>query len=89
MRTVLLGLAMLAGLAALPRCDARPEPLLERVARVEHEQWMAWSKSVADEVSPERRARWQKLWVPYEDLPEDMKELDRRWARRVLAEVER
>jgi hypothetical protein len=62
---------------------------IERVAEIEHEQWMAWSKSVADEVSPERRARWEKYWVPYRDLPEDVKELDREWARKVIDEIRR
>lgn len=61
-----------------------PDARLERVSEVEHEQWMEWSKSVAPEVSPERRARWEKFWVPYEELPEDIKELDRDWARRAL-----
>jgi hypothetical protein len=57
---------------------------LERVAEVEHEQWTEWSKSVAPEVSPERRARWQKYWVPYKDLPEEVKEQDREWARKAM-----
>jgi hypothetical protein len=58
--------------------------VLERVAEVEHEQWMAWSKSVANEVSPERRKRWEAYWVPYKELPEEVKELDREWARKAL-----
>jgi hypothetical protein len=60
------------------------EEVIERLAAVEHEQWMHWSQSVAAEVSTERRQRWQACWVPYEDLPEDVKELDRLWARKVL-----
>lgn len=80
------GLVMLA-LVGLTSCREEPEPLLERLARLEHQQWMAWSQSVAPEVSPDRRERWRKYWVPYEDLPEDIKELDRVWARKVLAEV--
>ncbi len=57
---------------------------VERVAEVEHEQWTAWSKNVAPEVSPERRARWEKYWVPYKDLPDEVKEQDRIWARKAL-----
>jgi len=57
---------------------------VERVAEVEHEQWTTWSKSVAHEVSPERRARWEKYWIPYKDLPDDVKEQDRVWARKAL-----
>ena len=59
--------------------------LLERLAELEHEQWVAWSRAVAAEVSTERRRRWQECWVPYAELPEEVKELDRAWARRVLA----
>jgi hypothetical protein len=61
------------------------QELLERLAELEHEQWVAWSRAVADEVSAERRRRWQECWVPYAELPEEVKELDREWARKVLA----
>lgn len=57
---------------------------LERLAELEHEQWMNWSLAVADEVSSERRERWKKYWVPYDKLPEDVKEQDREWARKVV-----
>ena len=62
-----------------------PESLLERLAELEHEQWVAWSKAVADEVSAERRQRWEACWVPYAELPDDVKEQDRVWARKVLS----
>jgi hypothetical protein len=61
------------------------DDLLERLAELEHEQWVAWSKAVADEVSAERRQRWAACWVPYAELPDDVKEQDRVWARKVLA----
>ena len=61
------------------------DPLLERLAELEHEQWVAWSRAVAAEVSEERRRRWRACWVPYAELPEDVKEQDRVWARKVLA----
>jgi hypothetical protein len=84
-RGILLSLALLgAGLYVLNRGGDSKDERLERVAEVEHEQWMAWSKSVADEVSPERRARWSKLWVPYGELSEEEKEKDREWARKAL-----
>lgn len=69
--------------------EANPEirAAIERLARVEHAQWMAWSQSVASEVGPDRRQRWQSYWVPFEDLPEEIKERDRVWARRALAAV--
>ena len=59
--------------------------LLERLAELEHEQWVAWSRAVAAEVSAERRRRWQECWVPYAELPEEVKDLDREWARKVLS----
>jgi hypothetical protein len=58
--------------------------LLERLAELEHEQWVAWSREVADEVAPERRRRWHEFWVDYSELPEQIKEQDRVWARKVL-----
>jgi hypothetical protein len=60
------------------------DSLLERLAELEHEQWLAWSQAVAAEVSAERRRRWQECWVPYRELPEEVKELDRIWARKAL-----
>lgn len=59
--------------------------LIERLARVEHEQWTAWSQSIADEVSPERLRVWREYWIPFDDLPDEVKERDRVWARRALA----
>jgi hypothetical protein len=61
------------------------QELLERLAELEHEQWVAWSRAVAAEVPAERRRRWQECWVPYAELTEEVKELDREWARKVLA----
>ncbi len=63
--------------------------LLEELSKIEHDQWIEWSKSVAPEVSEERRDRWQKYWVDYEDLSEDVKEQDRIYARKVLDTVEK
>lgn len=70
------------------RISSNPEtPFLDRLAEIEHEQWMEWSKAVASEVSDKRRARWEKLWVPYSELSEEMKEEDRKYARKVLKVV--
>lgn len=57
---------------------------MEKLAELEHEQWMEWSKAVAAEVSDERRKRWKKYWVPYSELSEKVKEQDRVWARKVI-----
>lgn len=58
--------------------------LLEKLAEAEHDQWIEWSKAIASEVSESRRKRWEKLWIPYQDLSEDMKEEDRKYARKIL-----
>ncbi len=60
--------------------------LLERLAELEHEQWVYWSKGIADDVSPHRLERWERLWaLPYAELSEEYKEDDRLHARKVLA----
>ena len=60
--------------------------LIEKLAELEHEQWWEWSNSIStsENISGERIKRWQNCWVPYSDLPEEMKEHDRVWARKVL-----
>ena len=59
---------------------------LERLAELEHEQWMFWTKLLANEVSEELRKKWEKSWIPYGELSEEMKEQDRVWARKVRNE---
>ena len=64
--------------------------LLERLAAAEHEQWMHWAAAVlAAEpgLSATRRASWQAAMVPYAQLDESAKELDRVWARKALAVI--
>lgn len=60
------------------------DELVEKLAELEHEQWMEWSKSVAGEVSESRLSKWELYWVPYDELSEPVKEQDRIWARKVL-----
>jgi len=64
--------------------------LIEELARLEHNQWVKWSQSVAESepISESRSQRWTTLWVPYADLPENVKEQDRQWARMVFALIE-
>ena len=62
----------------------KQEEIREGIAELEHTQWIIWSKAVASEVSPERRARWEKLWIPYSELTEEQKNQDRVWADLVL-----
>ena len=65
----------------------RKAELIERLAELEHEQWINWSKNIveSESISEKRKRRWQKLWCPYNELSEEMKNLDREWARKVVA----
>ncbi|AYK05278.1 hypothetical protein [Brevibacillus laterosporus] len=62
--------------------------IIEKLSELEHEQWVKWSQSVAHEVSPERRQRWETYWISYNNLSESVKEQDRIWARKVLQIIE-
>lgn len=78
------------------------EELIERLAELEHKQWMEWSKSVLDEIMGdpmktkaemrddihELHQRWLEYWKPYSELPEEAKEKDREWARKVIQKLE-
>lgn len=69
--------------------DLIQKELLEELAELEHEQWITWASDIAkkEKLSPERLARWNKYLIPYHDLPEDVKEHDRKWARKVLTSL--
>ena len=58
--------------------------LVEALARIEHEQWTHWSQAVAGAVTEPIRAKWQRSWVDYAELTDDLKEADRVWARKVV-----
>lgn len=66
--------------------------LLEELAELEHKQWMSWSKYLyrMGEVSKDKVRRWKEnSWKPYNELTEAQKKMDRKWARKVLAIVEK
>ena len=60
--------------------------LREKLANLEHEQWMAWTKYLVDNENLSRTLieRWKKNWKPYLDLDENVKDADRIWADKVL-----
>ena len=63
------------------------DAVIEQLADLEHQQWCHWAQGLlADEpgLSLDRASRWRRELIPYHDLPEDRKELDRVWPRRVL-----
>lgn len=64
----------------------KQEDLLEQLAELEHQQWMSWAKHLmaTEQLATATVKRWQSYFVPYAQLPEDIKELDRNYARKVL-----
>lgn len=62
------------------------EELIERLAALEHDQWCAWATdlSLSEKLSKRRVTRWHKNMCPYEDLPKEVQEFDRVWARKVI-----
>ena len=65
------------------------ENILEKLAELEHDQWIEWSKDIAskESLSKERINRWKKYWVPYSELTEEVKEQDRKYARKVMIAI--
>jgi hypothetical protein len=63
--------------------------LLEWLSDMEHEQWMAWSRNIANSeaLTVSRLQRWKKLWKPYNKLTVEQKEQDREWAEKILVEM--
>ena len=59
---------------------------LEWFAARVHLLWMDWANALLDEenISPERMRRWMSYMVPYADLPEEAKEMDRHAARLLM-----
>ena len=60
------------------------DELVEALAEIEHVQWLHWSQSVAPHVPVVTREKWQRSWVDYAELTEELKEADRVWARKVV-----
>lgn len=60
--------------------------LIEKLAELEHEQWMVWSQDIASKelLTYKRLERWKRLWIPFQELSEEMKDQDRKWAKKVL-----
>lgn len=64
--------------------------LVERLAELEHRQWMSWTKYLVEnhDIPENLEEKWKKNWMPYEELPEEEKEKDRKWARKAVKRVE-
>ena len=72
---------------ALEQPAQEPVALLEALSDLEHQQWIKWAKSIIDSepISEARKQRWLTMMVDYKDLPDNIQEYDREWARKVMA----
>jgi hypothetical protein len=69
------------------QAEEREKAIIEELAKLEHEQWIYWSKGLIPQepISTTRVNRWKTLWtLPYGLLSEETKEDDRKWARKAL-----
>jgi len=58
----------------------------EKIAELEHEQWISWSKYLASnyKLPSNLLDKWSVNWITYSKLSEEMKDKDRVWADKVL-----
>ncbi len=72
---------------ALEQPAQEPVALLEALSDLEHQQWIKWAKSIIDSepIIEARKQRWLTMMVDYKDLPDNIQEYDREWARKVMA----
>ena len=63
--------------------------LIEWLADLEHQQWIAWSKNIvnSEKISEDRMDRWAGLWKPYNKLTTEQKEQDKEWAEKIISEM--
>jgi len=58
---------------------------LEKLADLEHKQWVHWTKYMLENLTKENIARWKRqINTSYFKLSEKEKESDRVWARKVI-----
>ena len=60
----------------------------EVLAELAHRLWTHWSQHIAEEedISQERLDRWETLWIPFDELSDEMQERDRELVERFLDE---
>jgi len=62
------------------------DDLREILADLEHRQWISWTHYLIqnEEIPENLKNKWLKSFIPYSDLSEKYKDMDRVWADRVL-----
>lgn len=61
--------------------------MIEEISSIIHDLWMGWAKILLESepwITKERKERWESCFVPYEQLSEEMKDLDRKFAKIIL-----
>ena len=64
--------------------------IIEKIAKYVHEEmWCKWAQKLMDEedLSMERCFRWYKCMIPYEEQTEEMKDLDRMFAKGIVKAI--
>jgi hypothetical protein len=63
--------------------------IIEKLAALEHEQWVHWTKYMLENMTDENVERWNRqIETPYSYLSEKEKESDRVWAEKVYVVLE-
>lgn len=78
---------------SISRFRERPSRMREILSDLEHDQWVKLTKYYANQddqiqVSEEKLDYWKDLWVDYEELSEEMKDKDRKYADKVIEALE-
>jgi hypothetical protein len=67
--------------------------ITEKVASEIHVIWMTWAKELLEnenDISEERKERWEtECFKPYAELSSQMKDLDRKFAKKILRIVKK
>lgn len=63
---------------------------LEKLSEYIHEEmWTKWAKIMIEQepnISEERKKRWnEECFIPYNELTEEMKDIDRIFARKIIS----
>jgi len=65
------------------------ETLLEKLSRLEHEQWAHWTEYMLNNLNRENISQWRRqIITKYDNLSDREKESDRSWARKVMKIME-
>ena len=64
--------------------ELQSSELLEGLSELVHDQWWDFAEKIAPEISSAHAQAWEKMFVPYDELPDEEKEKDRMFAKRIV-----